>query len=771
MSTRPLALAAALLCLAASAASAQDDHPILEQVRKIQQDVEGMRKLKFQAPVKVGVQKPEDLKKMLLESFDEESSADEMLKQEKVCKALGLIPRDYDLRGSILKFMSEQIGGFYDPEKKELFLIDRSAEMGAMGAAAQDMNDKMVMAHELNHALQDQNFALDRWFDLLGDHEDRVQAYKSVVEGDAQVIGMSYMFGKMGRGSVDMRALNRMQDMMMQMSPEGEKFRNVPPYLIENMMFPYTQGAEFMQDLQRKTGWEGVGRAFNDPPTSTEQVLHIEKYLAAERDEPLEIILPESGLVKILGKKTKELWANTLGEFSLSLVLRGLDVPKGKAAKAAAGWDGDRFAGYETEDGRVVVVWLTLWDSEREAAEFEQVYGAALAQARPEATLERRGNQVLMVHGANDVERPKLVRKAFMAMTEEAKLSPLPGVLDKPLASDFVPEGSAPLASSDAAPVAASAGGLQRVDELGVSLVLPEGFASSTDPIKSIEQYPSAHFGGPDGAHLRVLSLPIPLDAAVEQLEGLLKQGMPDLELVDRRDVTIGGARGLALSFVATLPGDNGPSLTRVRAIGAGAVTVVLALSALDPNGPRQGQLEAVLEDVLGTLWVDGSQPAALSKVAQGGVELSIGNVLPQVTSQAGNGAIVHQQSDAAGARISVVSAPLEQDLAAFGARLETQIPLLQEGAKVLGAGIVQRRGQPAHEIEFEAAGRRTRQVTFVQGGRRYSAAVSAPTAAFDGYRARFAQALAGFRVAAQQGSSGSSRAPEQKEEKKLYSR
>ncbi len=330
------ALAAASMSTVTAQDAASQEHPAVKAVARIRAEVARMRGLQYQADVKVGVKSPAEIRTMVLGDFEKEAPAEDMAKQEKVYKQLGLIPPEYDLRARMIDFLSEQIGGYYDPEKKELFLVDQTQGGAAQVPGAQEAMDEMVMAHELHHALQDQNYDLSRWMELLSSHDDRIQGYKSLVEGEAQLVGMTYLFKKMGRGDVDIAAFNRMQDMAMRFSPEAQKMRDVPPYLLENMMFPYTQGAEFVQAMQRKLGWERIGQAFNDPPMSTEQVLHPEKFLGAERDEPTELMLP--GFEAVLGKDAEELHENTLGEFNVTLLLRARGASKAVAAKAAAGW-------------------------------------------------------------------------------------------------------------------------------------------------------------------------------------------------------------------------------------------------------------------------------------------------------------------------------------------------------------------------------------------------------------------------------------------------
>lgn len=727
-------LSPALLALLAfgAPALAQEEHPILKDVRKIQEDVSKMRGLEFQAPVKADVQKPEDLKAMLLKNFDDEAPTEEMDKQEKVAKAFGLIPEDYQLRAAIIKFMSEQIGGFYDPEKKELFLIDRTDTMG--GGMEQKMNDEMVMAHELHHALQDQNFALDRWFDVLGDHEDRVQAYKGLIEGEAQLVGMSYLFGKMGRGKVDMKQLNRMQEMMLKMSPEGAKFRSVPPYLIENMMFPYTQGAEFVQELQRKFGWEGLNKFFHNPPSSTEQILHPAKFFG-ERDEPVEIALP-GGIKKILGKGHKDLAENTLGEFSISLLLRALDVPKAAANTAASGWDGDRYAGFETADGRVVLIWLTTWDSEDEAARFEKVYRGALEKKRPGSHLERRGTEVLWVYGSQGEELAQLVKRSFMALKMEGAYQPLPGLLAKPPVSDFDPARQAESSHGSATPAtpAAGAAGLVRVDALGLSFVLPEGYAAAKEPEADLREMTTAFFHKGETQALRVMAMPF------ERAEAA-KQAMREM---GERGWTVGLVGHPTETLIEAHDEKNGDrTVIQVLTAGPGQ-SIGLVLSA------RKGD-PAALRAELSSLapWVDGQLSAfgevVVKQILHEGYKVSVPQLLEgSVPGDPAKGVVEGQFTKRSRAVITVRPAR-EGDLASFGARLSQQLG--SQGAQVIAAGVVARGDRAGFELEFVHQGRHYRQLTIQAGDKLWTVSCSAQSDEFGDLRAKFAALIAGFGV------------------------
>lgn len=736
-----LALTFALV-VAVGGASAQDaarERPIMRQVEEIQREVEALRGLRFRAPVDVGVQTADALSAMLLEDFDREAPVDEVLKEERVVKALGLIPPDEDLRARYLALLSEHIAGFYLPDEKKLYLIDRPA--AGLEAAAQEMNDQIAMAHELHHALQDQHFGLDRWYELLGDHADRMLGSKALVEGEAQLVGMTYVFEKMGRGAPDLAALNRMQDMLMKMTPEGAKLAEVPPYILENLMFPYTQGAEFVQDLQRKHGWEGVTRAFSDPPASTEQILHPERYY--ERDEPTELLLATAGFKRILGHGTEVLFENTLGEFNVGLLLRALGVNKPQAARAAAGWDGDRLVGLEDPDGNVVLVWLSTWDSEAEAEEFVASYRPALARFSPGARLERRGADVLLVDGAGEGALERLVTKGFMAARWEQRLEPLPALVAPPEGAQLRPE---PKASAVAAPAPALS---LHLESQRLSLRLPEGFEARAESIEALARLGGAHFVGLErGQHLRAFVIPIdPADAAAE-VERMIKDGVQGVEGFERSPLAVRGLQGHELTFTAQLPGDSVPTRSHLALLDRGSPGQALAVGVSDPDPARA---RARFEEVLRTLWVDAPPAPGHVQPTRWGEAAAVidAEFAPAAVSEP-PADVRLSRYEAGEAAIQVVSvpAPAGEELETYGKRLQAQLAVVAPDLEVVSGGVVRRGGQDALELELVHGGRRSRQVTYRTDERLWTLSCSAPVAQFEARWEAFSRALATFRVA-----------------------
>src|SRR6185312_123349 len=97
-------------------------------------------------------------------------------------------------------------------------------------------------------------------------------------------------------------------------------------------------------------------------PTTTEQVLHPDKYKAGEAAKPVELVPLEPSL----GAGWSETARANLGEFLLQdLLVLGERNNRPKAAKGADGWGGDGWVLYTKDDARLIEV-STVWDSASE---------------------------------------------------------------------------------------------------------------------------------------------------------------------------------------------------------------------------------------------------------------------------------------------------------------------------------------------------------------------------------------------------------------------
>lgn len=269
-------------------------------------------------------------------------------------KTLGLLPEDATISDDEIEHFASQFAGLYVPEQNHIYIVTDRTNMNA--------EDEMVFAHEYTHALQDLHFDLDSYL-LNATSTDANMAARAVVEGDATVVMAVYAYGNTTQAQWEYLAYQASfaEEPALELEGMSERAGRI-------LAFPYQEGAYFVVDLLAADGWASVNQAFTDPPRSTEQVLHPEKYLGG-RDLPQEIHLPATP-----GDGWQLMFEDTLGEFVLSVHLdEFLDDPE-QATRAAAGWGGDRIAAWQDGEGRSLVLWQTVWDSSVDATEFEDAY-------------------------------------------------------------------------------------------------------------------------------------------------------------------------------------------------------------------------------------------------------------------------------------------------------------------------------------------------------------------------------------------------------------
>ncbi|MEK7469850.1 MAG: hypothetical protein AAB074_20985 [Planctomycetota bacterium] len=367
------AAALALLLVLPTMAEDAEDGPNATTLGHIQR-TEVLRGLKFEKNPSVRFWDEAELKKMMTADFDEELPEAKAKQMQDVLFAFGLTPKGYDLRKEFLELMVEQVAGFYHPKKKILCLIK--------GKAGKGLEEETVIIHELNHAMQDQHFDLTRLQDLTAKNDDMAQAFKCLVEGEATMVMFDHSFLQTQGTTCDqIPGIEGIIDGLMGSAggmAGAQKLDAAPPIIKESLVGSYIDGFKFCVGLKRKGGWDGVNAAWADLPVSTEQILHPERYL--ERDMPQTVKLP----AKIDGldgwEKVEE---NVMGEFSVRMVFLTLK-PKSKESgeKAAEGWDGDAFRLY-AKDGKHLLAWTTVWDTEVDAREFTSAYVKAIRKKLP----------------------------------------------------------------------------------------------------------------------------------------------------------------------------------------------------------------------------------------------------------------------------------------------------------------------------------------------------------------------------------------------------
>lgn len=338
-------------------------------IEEVALDISAIRGLEFKTPVQHGTKSREELHKYLKKLIKEEIPQEKMLADQKALAKFGLIPADMQLEDFLLELYTEQVEGFYDWHSKTLYLVDGVSETLL----------KPIISHELTHALQDQFVGIGNLPILMeNENDDQIMATQALLEGDAVSTMIDYVLKPTGRDSTMLPDIGSLIEKNTNATMGGRLMTTAPAYIRSNILFPYTHGPSFIQRLREAGGWDRVDMALEWPPSSTEQIMHPEKYVKPEEaDLPTTITLPP--MPDRFGRGWTFLGDNTLGEFSISILLK--EFLENPAEEVFAGWDGDLYQVYEHEPtGKTALVWLTTWDDNKDAREFFNGYAALLAR-------------------------------------------------------------------------------------------------------------------------------------------------------------------------------------------------------------------------------------------------------------------------------------------------------------------------------------------------------------------------------------------------------
>jgi len=334
-----------------------------------------LRGLEPKGPVRKGVKSREEIAQYIRQEADAQFEKGELKSEGLALQRLGLIPADLDYAPFIIKMLSEQAGGYYDPATKSLYI--------ASWLPAEEQRPAII--HELTHALQDQYYDLDGMIkrDRKGRNDDKVLAHMAIAEGDATAVMLDFILEPKGRKYTELPDIVFvMQALLMQPGDQFEVLKSAPEYLKQNLVFPYSYGAAFMQKIRaHNEPWSVVDKIYSDLPSSTEQIIHPDKYLS-ERDNPMTVEVGDP--TPQLGKEWKIAYSNVLGEFGLSLLLQ-LNLTEEVAKAAATGWGGDQLILVEDGGGHSAVFAETAWDTQDSADRFFGALSAWLQRRYPQA--------------------------------------------------------------------------------------------------------------------------------------------------------------------------------------------------------------------------------------------------------------------------------------------------------------------------------------------------------------------------------------------------
>ena len=363
MRRRWLAAGALLGCVGAGSTGCEQraqevrgEAELRQSVQQMMPAVERATRLRFKQRPVVLRRTRAQVRDYVIHKFDDDLPPAELAGAQAAYRLFGLIPDSLDLRRSMVDLLTEQVAGYFDPDSNALYIptdIDPSQA-------------RLVISHELVHALQHQYLNLDSLVELKRQN-DRRTAAQSILEGQATLAQILVLMPEQRIESLpnfwDLRtALGSQQQGM-------KVFGSAPLWLRESLIFPYLGGAEFVRWFEREyPGKQPYGALM---PISTEQILHPARYAAGDRPERLAFESPTADTVR---------YEDGLGEFEIRLLFEQYLGDDSAAALFATGWDGDRYQ--VLGSGADALVWYTLWDDAAAGTRFFKGIERAWAKRR-----------------------------------------------------------------------------------------------------------------------------------------------------------------------------------------------------------------------------------------------------------------------------------------------------------------------------------------------------------------------------------------------------
>lgn len=389
----------------APAASPASKLPTAQEIDGILKELSGITGFRIKKRLPFALITREQVNKYIQEQIRESVKPDEIRAEEMTLKKFGFVPANFDLKKTTIDLLTEQAAAFYDFKRKKLFISDWATE---------NMRD-VALIHELAHALADQNFPIKRFLDKAGDDSESSLARQSVVEGQASWLMLEVAARRVGKTLADeataTRALNSDNDSSDEDYPV---FNNAPLYLKRTLTFPYSDGGRFQQAVFLHDGTEAFSRVFRDPPVSSAQIIHPERYF-----EKIGLATPD---LPKAAKRARTFVEGAMGELETHILLEqyaGADLADELGPKLKG-------ATYRIDewkpDHRFTLVYASEWSDEDASSQYFEAYQAVLS--RKWKRVEITNHSADRISGKADDGYFTLFREGTRVLSEEGFADP-----------------------------------------------------------------------------------------------------------------------------------------------------------------------------------------------------------------------------------------------------------------------------------------------------------------------------------------------------------
>lgn len=361
--------------------------------------VEVIRELEFQASVPVTTITRDQYNERATRRFDSYSQAERLSRNVK-WEALLMVNETTDVVELTKESTVQAASGFYSPAENQIYLISNGSQQATM--------DERLIGHELVHVLQTQHFNVAERFDIANFGERTIESQNrlnGLLEGDAELVWHRYH----DRCDIDWECVVPTSETDLTAIHSG---------LNAIRGFPYNAGPRFVNRTYSTEGWEGVNEMYEQPPESTEVVIHPEKYGTEESDN-ISFTDRSTSAWEPIGQPDGEIRYGSVGQPGIAVMLfypfwetdtiRAPVIPRRSFFKitetgelslfyplkygahdAFRGWDGDRIYPYvNRETDETGYVWQINWDTQEDRDQFRERYEQLLSFYEAEPVPDR----------------------------------------------------------------------------------------------------------------------------------------------------------------------------------------------------------------------------------------------------------------------------------------------------------------------------------------------------------------------------------------------
>ena len=325
---------------------------------------------------------------------------DKLFEAEELHKTLGLMTEDQSLEDIVLALQLRQVSALLDDRTGEVYVLSDAADI----TPELELSYARAYMGGLLQALYNVASLSDR----TTDSSDRFRAVSALISGDIAMVAGGYPLNETSN------ATNAQPGDTGQAAPY-----ETPPTIVRKLsLFPRTEGKWFVEDLFFKNNsWDTVNQAYSNPPVSTEQVLHAEKYFANEQPVPVSL----QGFPTLMSAGWSLTAQDTIGEFLLKSYLEE-HLSEEQAAEAAAGWGGDTYILMSNAELGRLFVGLFTFDTVPDAEEFYSAFEDFMAAATEETNTEVRPADTSMTwvtEGGKSVFLGQKLPSAFIIISDD----------------------------------------------------------------------------------------------------------------------------------------------------------------------------------------------------------------------------------------------------------------------------------------------------------------------------------------------------------------